>query len=202
MGYGQQSRFRFDLSTARVGNGEAIRATGKKIAVTGASGISANAEVSIMQDGQSPYYEMIDQAYLYDGQGFEGFFLTNTAQAGAWIEITISDQKEDFEYYKPNTANINEIAEPVKTRGGATGAQGAVAVGTVATVILAANANRTGWAVHNNGANTIFIGGAGVTTANGMPIAVGEKYGEDGTDAIYGIVAAATEEIRYREVSE
>ena len=59
--------------------------------------------------------------------------------------------------------------------------------------------------LRNNGANTIFIGGAAVTLANGMPLEPGDTAPGDtlmipATAAIFGIVAAATEEVRVLEL--
>ena len=53
-------------------------------------------------------------------------------------------------------------------------------------------------AVYNNGAETVFLGGSGVTTAAGYPLGAGEHVGIDleRGESLYGIVAAATEECR------
>lgn len=58
-------------------------------------------------------------------------------------------------------------------------------------------------AVYNASAVTVYIGGANVTTANGVPIAAtswGPGLGLGVADAIYGIVAADTAEVRVLEV--
>ena len=87
-------------------------------------------------------------------------------------------------------------------------ATSAVNVGVAATAIVAINADRTGVVLRNNGANTIFIGGAGVTLANGMPLEPGEAAAPGdtlmipATAAIFGIVAAATEEVRVLEITD
>lgn len=96
----------------------------------------------------------------------------------------------------------------------------AVSVGTTATRLDTADeaSGRRGLAivVYNNGAATIYIGGADVTTANGAPIAAGtwgpgidlegtsdlpaETLGGDDHEALYGIVASGTVEARVLEV--
>jgi hypothetical protein len=52
--------------------------------------------------------------------------------------------------------------------------------------------------IYNDGSNTVYIGGSGVTTANGRPIAAGGNYPMDvGSDIlIYGIVATGSEALR------
>ncbi|MFF0183551.1 hypothetical protein [Streptomyces sp. NPDC005244] len=76
----------------------------------------------------------------------------------------------------------------------------AVSVATTATLLSGADGdNVAGQSIYvtNAGANPIFLGGSGVTTATGYPVAAGASLpwavalgvGE----ALYGIVAAATE---------
>jgi hypothetical protein len=72
----------------------------------------------------------------------------------------------------------------------------AVTVANTATVILAKNNNRVEVVLYNNGAATIFVGPSTVTTAAGLPIAAGASLSLNGQAALYGIVAAGTEEIR------
>ena len=79
-----------------------------------------------------------------------------------------------------------------------------VTIGDSATIIPASDlSNRKSMTIRNNGSNTIFIGGSGVTTGNGFPIKVNESFDIDLDDssAIYGIVATGTEDLRILEVS-
>jgi hypothetical protein len=78
-----------------------------------------------------------------------------------------------------------------------------VSVGTTATVLPAASlANRKTLVVHNSGSATIFLGGSGVTTANGMPILKGSSFSADiGSALIYGIVASGTQTAIVMEIS-
>jgi hypothetical protein len=76
-----------------------------------------------------------------------------------------------------------------------------VAVGTAATALSTGGKSMTditSVAVYNAGSNTIFIGGSTVTTATGIPLAVGATATFDLAfgDGLYGIVAAATENAR------
>ena len=79
----------------------------------------------------------------------------------------------------------------------------AVSVGTSATALPASVlANRRALWVFNNGAATIYLGAAGVTTANGFPLLPGQSVVlEVGTLAVYGRVAAGTVEARVLETA-
>lgn len=82
---------------------------------------------------------------------------------------------------------------------------GAVSVGSTATLILAANSERKGSLIANNGASSLFLGmTAGVTTSNGMPIASGATFNNSGQNAvwkgaIWGIVTSGTVDTRFWE---
>jgi hypothetical protein len=57
-------------------------------------------------------------------------------------------------------------------------------------------------AIYNGSAATVYIGGADVTTANGYPVAAtsyGPGFDFSISDQLYGIVAAATSEVRVLE---
>lgn len=83
----------------------------------------------------------------------------------------------------------------------------AVSVGTSATRLDTADDTGDRQAgesllVYNNSSVTIYIGGAGVTTSTGMPVAA-NSYGPgmdlQTGDALYGIVASGTAEMRVFE---
>lgn len=84
----------------------------------------------------------------------------------------------------------------------------AVTVGTSATridtVVEGADHNTLSSVLpYNNGSQTVYIGGADVTTTNGAPIPAG-TWGPafsdvDTGEGIYGIVAATTAEVRVLE---
>lgn len=69
-----------------------------------------------------------------------------------------------------------------------------VTVTTVATLLAPAVKNRQGLMITNTGAQTIYLGGSGVTTGTGYPLAMTTSVTlEDFKDnALYGIVAATT----------
>jgi hypothetical protein len=58
-------------------------------------------------------------------------------------------------------------------------------------------------AVYNNGASTVYLGGASVTTSSGFPLAAGASFAVDlkeNGDVLYGIVASGTVEVRTLEL--
>lgn len=70
-----------------------------------------------------------------------------------------------------------------------------VAVATAATVVIVGDTNANGTVVvGNRGAASVYLGGAGVTTATGFELAAGKDaiLGLDPGETLYGIVAAAT----------
>ena len=79
-----------------------------------------------------------------------------------------------------------------------------VSVGTTATVLPAsALSNRRSMVIRHQGTNSIFLGGSGVTTGNGIELKTDEMIAIDLDDgaSIYGIVASGTETAGVLEVS-
>jgi hypothetical protein len=76
-----------------------------------------------------------------------------------------------------------------------------VSVGTSATQIVAARANRRSVLIVQEGTTLVRVGGSSVTTSTGIPLP-GVQYSElslDGGAAIYGIVASGTAIVSYAE---
>lgn len=119
-------------------------------------------------------------------------FWNNTP--GVFAFVTVSQNSQLFEDDTPNP--IQSFTQSVGTIMNTA----AVTITIAATLIRAANANRQSVVLRNKGANTIYIGNSGVTTASGQFINPNDVLTIDrSTAAIYGIVAAATEELRYLE---
>lgn len=82
----------------------------------------------------------------------------------------------------------------------------AVSVTTSATRLDTGAANNpqgSAIGVYNNGASTVYLGGSGVTTATGFPLAAGTSLSVDlkeSGDVLYGIVVSGTVEVRTLEV--
>ena len=97
---------------------------------------------------------------------------------------------------------VNVMANPLPIieAGGGTVNIGAITVTTAATLIKAANTDRYSISVYNNGSATIYVGPDDtVTTSTGMPIPAAAEREIKATTAVYGIIAAATANIRYWE---
>lgn len=77
----------------------------------------------------------------------------------------------------------------------------AVSVATTATALHStesADSDPISLVIYNNGASTIYVGGSGVTTSTGIPVAAGAcLVGELAAgERVYGIVASGTVEAR------
>ena len=70
-------------------------------------------------------------------------------------------------------------------------AHGQVTVSDAATVIKAANSSRKTLTIKNIGANTVYLGGSGVTTSNGFKLTADEGLSDiRSTTGIYGVCAS------------
>lgn len=79
-------------------------------------------------------------------------------------------------------------------------AYGAVSVGVAATLVRAANTGRASIIVQNIGAGVVYLGNdAGVTTASGIRLQVGDAITLTIDDAIYAISTIAATDVRYLE---
>lgn len=87
-----------------------------------------------------------------------------------------------------------------------TGAAPSLSVGntactTGATSILAANYERKGFVLSALD-GTVYLGGSGVTTSTGFPLATGQSISSSAfLGAVYGITASGTVNVRYWEES-
>lgn len=100
-----------------------------------------------------------------------------------------------------NTPNVNVVNTPnVKSVLATTITDtAAVSVGVAATALVAADATRRGLRVRNNGTADVFLGGAGVTTANGcIRLVPGALWVEDEAPgaAWFGISGTAGQDVR------
>jgi len=81
----------------------------------------------------------------------------------------------------------------------------AVSVGSTATLIMAANNERKGCVIFNNGTNTIYLGmDSAVTSSTGLPILANATFSNSNLQAlwrgaIYAITASSTSDVRFWE---
>ena len=125
-----------------------------------------------------------------------------TAQPGLTALIFVSRGRAADDEAKP----LKIVAPPAKqlvTSALATlFTSSAVTVGTAAVIVAAAAAGRQAVTIYNNGSADIFIGGSGVTTANGLRVGPGGAYSTDRcTGALYAISTAAGQNVRVLEES-
>lgn len=88
------------------------------------------------------------------------------------------------------------------SRGNSTrGSYGAVTVGTSATLIRPLSGSRRNCIIQNEGSADVILGSdSAVTVATGLTLDTGESYVfEEYSGAIWGIVAAGTNDIRFFE---
>lgn len=78
----------------------------------------------------------------------------------------------------------------------------AVTVTTSATALNVGDADGQSVEVYNNGAATVWYGGAGVTTASGVPIALGTSRVFDLSpgEVVYAVAASGTVECRVAQI--
>lgn len=176
--------------------------SGREIQVVDASSAAATIGIAL-QDNilDLKFFDIKKNGRLGDRQGFSKFYIKNTAQAGEWVKIIVTDGNDDFYVENSDLGVITEISEPIKTKGGAGRTHGVDTVGTSAVELMAANADRTGWYVFNNGSVDIFIGDSGaVTDADGTPVPPKTGIGGDDGDAIHAISGSAGQDVRHFEV--
>ncbi len=181
---------RIDIPTA----GEFVRC----LASTAAFKLQVNGgPVMYMQAGIQWRSEALTQ--------YEQFSLIN--ESGAAITVTMAwgyGEVSDNRLALPGSLVITSITNPVSIggvvmeSGGQNATYGAVSVGVAATLIFAADSTGTGWIIHNDAANTVYLGtDNAVTTANGLPVLAGEKVGWDNRTALWAISTVAAQSVRY-----
>lgn len=120
------------------------------------------------------------------------FFLRDVS--GAANTITLATGTGGFSDSRVNF--VGGVLDVAQVLGDALAAA-AVTVGTAATLLAAADDERKSLTLRNQGATDLFIGPAGVTAADGFPVAAGEAFTLDrSTAAVYGIRASGSYDVR------
>lgn len=103
--------------------------------------------------------------------------------------------------YPADVDSSNRLLVNVSTTpGGALNATGQVSVGTSATQIIAAGTRQGVLITNPSSSVTVFIGGSGVTIANGQELLPGQSLTLPVVSAVYGVVAASTQTVSFVEV--
>lgn len=158
-------------------------------------GLSGDELYSVEVDDDSPTEFQTGLAYTFP-DFFNKVVVTNTAAVTQTIKIGISDGPIDDN----RLVGQIDITGGIRQAGNRAVDHGAATVGTSAVLIAAENTSRNSILVQNLGAADIYIGGSGVTVANGL------RVGKDGGSmsvttqtAIYARSASAGNDVRYFE---
>lgn len=168
---GINKKFRIALDTARAGSGTKIDVIGRRIIVSGASGTDAVIHVAIEENNETDFFKMKYLGRLGEPDQFSRIYIRNDAQVGKWIELTITDGPEDFEYELPSETAISSISStvtvevgdtvnaPIFTRSDAEEVTASsVSVGTTAVSLMSGD-TKTEWVkIYNDGATDLNVG--------------------------------------------
>lgn len=133
---------------------------------------------------------------------FTQICVTHAAQAGLKIRL-IYGVDVSFVPGSQYSVIIDGTATVDILQGDTIATPAAVSVGVAATALCAASATRKGVRFYNGGTVTVYLGGAGVTTAVGMPLPAGSTWfeSEAAGAAWYAISGTAAQAVRVMEVS-
>ena len=102
----------------------------------------------------------------------------------------------------PVTGTFWQATQPVTSRKAAANALSTAVSVSNSAVALPSSAlgSRVSVCVYNNGSETIYLGGSGVTTTSGLPLQAGASFCDDmGAQVLYGIAATGPVNIRVLE---
>lgn len=127
--------------------------------------------------------------------GGSGVSLGAKTSANSIPVVLASDETVPVSFSEPITATPAGYNGTILTT--------AVSVATTATALPTTPlANRKTAQIQNLSNQTLYLGGSGVTTANGLQIPAGETESIDlGTVVLYGIVATSTANVIVMEIS-
>lgn len=158
---------------------------------------SAPVDVRLYKNGQIVTESLaVDQGY-YDQPptGFDRISITSgSVQA---VKMAVTDGTGGYDRLTVDIASNSSAPGNVTE-------SAPVAVATAATLIVALDVSRKGLRIYNAGTDTVYLGGAGITTANAcVRIAPGQTILENEAPAAawYGLAASATQEVRVQVLS-
>lgn len=192
--------YRIDLATAR--DGIEIKMGGSFFWIYNGSGVDAEADIQFNNERSDAF--TCKWGFAIEGLKFNGIFVTNSAQAGAYLDIMVCDLP--LGSLNPiNTASTTTISGTVAVDIQDTDVQVNQAADNLVTVadvtvtaaaaaasILAANAKRYSAIITSLSSNTqeVRLGDSNTGAARGIPILPGESVNIDTTAAIYAYTAA------------
>lgn len=157
-------------------------------------GSSTPVDVNLYQRGVVVYQaEQVDVGFYTIPEG--GFDRFEVVSAGAQtVKVAISNGQGGYD--ATNITSTVMLASTIMD-------QAPVSVGVAATLLAAANSARKGLRFFNAGAADVYLGGGGITTANGvLKLTPGSTYLEQeaAPAAWYGISGTAGQSVRVQEV--
>lgn len=182
--------YRIDLGSARTSQRQGIG--GSFIWAYQASDV--NASVDIQFNSQQADAVSFTQGMSIGGLQFSDVYLTNTAQAGKWIDLFVIVEGVDMRAINPaNTFTSVTVTKPTDF---ATVADVTVTAGAAAAAILAANADRRTAVIQSDPANSqdIRIGDSNTGAARGIVLEPGDALEIESTDVIYAYTAAGADQ--------
>lgn len=149
-------------------------------------------DVNLYQRGIVVYQaEQVDVGFYSLPEG--GFDRFEVVSAGAQtVKVAISNGQGGYDATNVTMLLASSIVDSAP-----------VSVGVAATLLAAANSSRKGLRFYNDGAFDVYLGGSGVTVANGViRLAPGATYIEDDAApaAWYGISGTAAQSVRVQGV--
>lgn len=178
---------------------------GKYIKVIKSSSAGATISISLDDGGEGSYVEMKVGDAIRSAKGFDRFYLYNTAQAGESVTLLVTDGESEMEI--ASRGNIDNITNPVVTKGGNTGSNGNLTVvnGAAAVLLIAASSQTCEWVVKNEtgAAGVLWLGfDAAGTIADMFPLYPGESCGMQVTDDLYCRASVGNADARYLKGSK
>lgn len=147
---------------------------------------------------------------VYEATGVEGGFWAEPENGFDRWEVTSATAQTVTVATTNGRGGYDRVAQTISVTGAIKLQQSTaitdlapVTVGTAAVQLVAADSTRTGVRIFNNGSAEIYIGGAGITTANGAvkvpPTGIWNEDNVAGA-ALYAISSAAGQNVRVQEL--
>ena len=187
-----------------------IEVLGRYVQIADASSASAKISVAVDESFDECFENLKKDGKIFEGQGFKCIYVSFDAQPGEWVRLVVSDGPEDYKVDNPSQGTIDAIASPVDVsgiadpvviRGGSTRSHGQKSVNTSATEIIAANADRTSYAVLNPSASVVLYIGSDntVTSSNGWPLQPGQSFTGIDKGGVWGVFASSSANVPWIE---
>ncbi|OEJ64649.1 hypothetical protein [Magnetovibrio blakemorei] len=155
-------------------------------------------ELDVGVDGYSPYLVPVGVGIPVP-KGFSSIRVVNNSGGAVTFNIGVGEGAiDDGRFQASGTISISGTVDLGLASSYSTAA---VVVGVAAGLVVAANAARKSVTIQNLGAQPIYLGGAGVTVADGLEVAAnGGAFTLSGVSAaVYAISGTAGQDVRVLE---